>query len=668
MAINLQSQLLPIRAALAAAAIVVASGAAGCARLSPPSAREGDDAFDEIHTASYGSSGLAGRRVEKLPSSARKAKFFFLARIAPRRPMRKVDKIHPALQDWIVNRPGSDVVEVVVTFTDTVRMPRFPRLDRKLPRDHPDNRARLDSTRRQIDRLRLARAPQYAADTLGLKTNFRVTIVQTYWLLQAALIRIELGQVGPLSARPNVVYLRPNIGPGPPQADDKPENDLSEARARIGSDHYLELGYGTGWMALLDTGVYTAHWLLWDETTGSTNLCMVADCLPWAAADLGGYVCSALPQGATPGGGDTDPDGHGTSTAAILVGNGRELRHMPGTSGRFGGVTRATLDCFKVYAASDNLLRPHATFLGFQAALGRLNQVVVAEMQDTTEDMADVARVADQAYEAGVVVVAANGNYRLWGPGVPARGKRVIGAGAFMLGRDVPLDELARGPTRGDSLIKPEILAPSHSETATYDPKYPYPTPTDAMHRFGWTSGATPYAAGAAFLLQNWLDMKEGAPVDPGQVYAHLLLAGDEDGPFPADDATGVGRMRLPETGTGKYGKTWVSKETSFIDVPIEIDPTGGIRKLTATIWWPESTIVENGALVDTHNDLNLEIISPGFLGSVQVTSDGRNGVFERASVTRSGGMSGTWILRIRPKTYRTEWGQVVYWGASLTP
>jgi serine protease AprX len=131
--------------------------------------------------------------------------------------------------------------------------------------------------------------------------------------------------------------------------------------------------------------------------------------------------------------------------------------------------------------------------------VGVLDRVIVAEMQGGGDDLSAISRAADAAFDAGAVVIAANGNN---GPSAstvntPANAHRVIGVGNFDVQTQNQVTSQSRGPAP-DGRFKPDIQAPTNTETASnaFD---------TAFRSFGGTSGATPYAAGAAALLRNWL-------------------------------------------------------------------------------------------------------------------------------------------------------------------
>jgi serine protease AprX len=660
--------------ALSASQLLISS----CARLQPPERYAREDPYDLVYTV-RDSSGVFLRAVHPLQASAYMPRFFFQDHLARSRRFPPLEKIHPTLSQWILHRPPSDVVEVMVSFVDTVRIPRFPVPDVTLGRGGAFNKATMDTARSLIDSLVVHRAAQYSADTVDIKTNFGGTIRETFWLSQAALIEIRLDQVVPLSARPGVIFIGPNAGASPPQS----LSDVSVARGQIGSDAFAAAS--DNWIALLDSGVETTHRLLVDPSASPpTHLCAVVNCVPDDPKVPLVTECSEFKaDGSTPDGGDVDDvnEGHGTSSAAILVGNGRDIPAGAGNGANYRGVTTATLDSYRVY---DQPLAPGkraelnhaAASRAIQFALARASMIIVAEMQDTvmSTDLADLTRFADHAYEIGRPVIAANGNDDDWGPGIPARGRLVIGVGSYHVQVIPPVVESmrARGPTP-DGRLKPDLIAPTETETAAKR-LVSGVLDVSAKHSYGGTSGATPYAAAAASLLQRWMQ----PATDAGQVYSHLILAGNQVGPFKRDSDTGVGAIRLQHPALTTYGKVWVSSAVRHITLPIPywIDPQVLLGShLAAALWWPEVGRVEKGQPVDTHNDIDLEIIKTGpfgWGGHVVAISDGADGVFERADATLGPlpGILGYWYigpwkLRIRPKVMRTK-PQCVYWAAAL--
>ena len=629
--------------ALAAAALL-----AGCARMVPAPTRAGEEAFDQIHTGRFDSADPASRTIVPLSGSARRARWLFAPRRAPGRALPPLGVLHPSLSAMFGVAPGSTPVDVFVTYADAETIPHFPRL-RAGPRSDPANLAILDSARIMIDSLKAVHNARYAADTLSLKAHGAI-IRRTFWLLRAVSITAPLDSLKSIAGLPEVVQIRPDAGEHAPSHDHERSNDMDAACENLGSDHYLGMGLTGGHLALLDTGVRTRHRLL----NNPTPLGLIEDCMSGLSTDLTGGTWTS--PGEPPGGGDTYAEGHGTSSATILVGNGNPIpATLTESKNWFHGVTSAQLDCFQVYG-SDGTVNATATVQGFQDALGRLDDVIVAEMADISADMADVAAAADQAFEAGRAVVAPNGNYASYGTGYPARGRRVLGVGAYHLQLARHVAGQAYGST-DDGRLKPDLLAPSYTETADN-------LSDEGMDYFTGTSGAAPYAGGAALLLRNWL-LVDGTDPDPGQVYSLMILAGESIGPFRWDSRDGVGLLHLPPAGTCTYGKTWVDDGTSTVDVPIEVPSGAGPQRIRAALWWPEPAVKSGDHPMDTHNDIDLSLVSPGLFGAVKAFSNGEDGVFERTEFTVPAVEGGRWILRIHAYTMRTQW-QTVYWAASI--
>src|SRR6185503_7607058 len=97
----------------------------------------------------------------------------------------------------------------------------------------------------------------------------------------------------------------------------------------------------------------------------------------------------------------------------------------------FRGVTAITLDSWKVYDCVG--LQSAATVRGFQAGLLAFDRVFSGELQASEPQSGTIATAADNAFDAGAVVISANGNF---GPGAstvrsPAIAHKVIGVGGF---------------------------------------------------------------------------------------------------------------------------------------------------------------------------------------------------------------------------------------------
>jgi hypothetical protein len=306
-------------------------------------------------------------------------------------------------------------------------------------------------------------------------------------------------------------------------------------------------------------------------------------------------------------------------------------------------VTAITLDSFKVYPNSCGGLNTTAVLKAFEKAVAVLDRVIVAEMQGSGSHTSAISLAADAAFDAGAVVIAANGNN---GPGAstvntPANAHKAIGVGAVDVETGAQQGYQSRGPT-SDGRYKPDIQTPTNAETASN-------ASNTALQTFGGTSGATPFAAGAAALLRNWL---RGASfsIDPGQVYAHMILSGQD--PYPFNNQVGAGELSLPLHGYQWWGKTTITNG-AVVDIPLGISGSYP-NTFDGALWWPETA-------TQSHNDVDLQLIDP--YGVVRASSISIPSVFERARVAGYV-VPGTWKLRIRG--YSVSGSQTVYWAAHI--
>ena len=544
-----------------------------------------------------------------------------------RRTIAKPEKIHPELRARIspqisaFGRPP-DLETVVVTFKSDVQMPRFPEPNVDERPTSVFNRAARNRAQDIVEEMTLARLEAQNALAEDLAANFGADLHHRFWLSNSLQVTLPADKIDALAKRDDVLYIEPDLTEASPPADGNNFNDVDDGRARIVSDPYFDLPNVRtgGFIGLLDTGVRTSHVLFNNPDHISFHL----DCTDG--------VCDRAPNP------DDDCWNHGTSTAAIITGNNR-------LGNPFRGVTAGTLDSFKVYPAGCGGLSTTAVLAAFERSVALLDRVIVAEMQGGGSDRSAISIAADNAFDAGAVIIAANGNF---GPGsgtvnTPANSHKSIGVGNFDVQTQNQITSQSRGPAP-DGRIKPDIQAPTNTETAST-------ASNTALQVFGGTSGATPYAAGAAFLARNFLRGASGS-IDPGQVYAFLILAGQN--PFPFNNTSGAGPLEMPTGGQAWWGKVEVS-DGQTVTIPIQHSMTAATA-FDAAIWWPES-------VEQIHNDIDLQLVSSNGITVLDRSISGPS-VFERAGAT--GAISpGTWGLRISGFRVGDE-PQVVYYAAHI--
>jgi hypothetical protein len=345
-----------------------------------------------------------------------------------------------------------------------------------------------------------------------------------------------------------------------------------------------------------------------------------------------------------------DDANHGTSSAGIISANDKQ-------GDAYRGVTPIVLDSWKVYVTPPPGGKPGfdyaAALRAYQNAVVH-DRVIAAVFWSSGDDTSPISQAADNAFDAGVATIAGNGNF---GPGIstvvsPASAHKAIGVGSvgvLYLQTEVPQ---GRGPTR-DARIKPDIQAPTSTETAS--------AASDSDRQdYSGTSGATPYAAGAAALARLFLRSLQplsSPAIEPGQLYAYLILSGQNRASnFRPDNTSGAGLLRLPSDGMVFCGKVSIT-QGARIDIPLDIDKRWYF--LDGALWWDENIPV---AGTEVHNDIDLSLVDPS--GAEVAWSISVSGVFEKARFGIGVIMdSGVWTLRI--KGYSVPGGsQRVYWAA----
>jgi hypothetical protein len=501
------------------------------------------------------------------------------------------------------------------------------------PRESETNRAVLERSEELIREITDRRAENYERVTRELSESYEFEVLETFWLVNVMLVEMPLATVSALAEREDVLTVEPRYtGEEPPQ-NPNPNDDVDDGRDRIKSDRYFGAFGAAGFIGLLDSGVRFTH----TQFNNPARIGMIrGDC------SNGGPDCLTGPN-LNP---NDDCDNHGTGSCGILTANANQ-------GNAFRGVTEIIVDSWKVYPSTFDangncrfpvFLDENAVVRAFENAVKVGDRVIVAEIQGRGDDTSVISQLADNAFDAGAVIIAANGNY---GPAIgtvsaPANAHKAIGVGAFDVQTLTQYAAQSRGPTR-DGRIKPDIQAPNNTETASN-------ASDTALRSFGGTSGSTPYAGGAAALARNFL-RSTGGVIDPGQVYAYLILSGQQV--FRFNNTTGAGPLYLPildDFSVVFFGKESIGEDDS-VDIPLNVGE--GFNLLDGALWWPETVL-------QRHNDFDLYLLDPN--GVEVADSTVSRSVFERARVTGAPLASGAWTLRIHG--HRVLVRRTVYWAA----
>ncbi len=511
-------------------------------------------------------------------------------------------EVHPKVQEQAAAAGANGRIEVIVhAGSRDASFPRLPDLDPAEPRLSPANGRILAQRAATFEAVRRERR-QALAPLINSVTQMGGRVSDFYVLGSAFRATIPVNSLDALATDSRIRNIEPvKGGETPPNHD-----EVEEAIDIIGSDAFFNVGAtGAGWdIALLDTGVRPTHSVFsLPDRIGLFRDCVFgnSDCV-----DTGNVNYDP-----------SDNCAHGTSSAGILVGNSN-------SGASYRGVTAAVVDSFVVY---DNcFLDTGAVLNGFDRAVFWADKVIVANMQSSQSHTGSIADAADNAFDSGSLVIAANGNN---GPGAgtvnsPANAHKAIGVGAFDLVSGTAYSSQSRGPT-GDDRIKPDVRFPNNSETAGSA------SDTDTTV-FTGTSGATPYGGGTGMVLVDQ-SQNIGWSTDPGRIYSMLIAFGDQQDPF--GNISGAGDVSV-----GLSGDKWVRGTRSITNNDVDtvsFDIDSNDTCIEAAIWWPEG--------VTWHNDIDLYLDNPN--GVQQGSSIEVDSVFERIRVNGPFAVTGTWNLRI---------------------
>lgn len=567
-------------------------------------------------------------------------------------------KISPSLS----TSPDDELVEVVVAVRGLTRVPLLPAYD-------PDSFDAAETLAERQRILRLVSAQRIDEQSLVVSAIERLggKIISQLAFGNAVVASLPRGKLTELAKRDDVVHVMPRqvaavAMDASGQANTDPTDDASAARAWINSDPFYSQYGSSRIIGLIDTGVRWTHSLLYAYPYSPENrIRMARDC------HCGGDLCESIQNPPCPyNGSDThsgNGTGHGTKSASILSG-----RSSMGSSYR--GVTSAKIDSWSWHELTGEGPAIDVFIKAVYASIFYGNAVVSASLGVDEPYTSSLSSAFDDAYDSGAVVVAANGNtgyldeiectdWPRWGSVLaPGNAHKVLGVGYYNV--QDPWEEASceatacdigpwsadwarqsLGPT-ADGRVKPDIRMPTRSETGCR-------LSDTCITTYCHTSGATPYAAGSALLLWNFL-YSQGLNPSPGRIYAAIIAFGDLAFPL-FGNMFGAGMFRFGDIGQSSWntGVRYVAQGQNS-DLTFQI-PAGACR-LEAAIWWPEES-----ASPETHADIDLYLYDG--TGAVKSQSYASLSVFERIEISGNLSPSGTWKLRMR--------GDVVPGGASQT-
>lgn len=455
-----------------------------------------------------------------LPTSAREASDDAANGLADAGPFAIEGELHPRLladvesveERALVEGRGvaEQRVDVVVTFKQRTKLPRFPELNEHDARDSSENQAVLTRTESLVSSIAAQRGKVHDASKALLEQRYGLIELERFWLVDSLLASVPLSKVRELTRHPDVQYVEYNKSDAPPPTN----NTIYDDRQALRSDVFY--GYTGGYIGMLDSGVRNTHTLL------SNRIALYRDCTAGLPS-----TCS----GPTPS--DCYSGGHGTAAASIMSGNNN-------WDDPNRGISQVTIDSFKVYSNSLCGYDVTAGQRGFANALAVGDKVILANIQEQASYTGNTATAANNAFDAGAVVMAAAGNYGSGASSVtsPGNATKALAVGAVDVGTKALQGYSGRGPT-SDGRTKPDVTAPTNIWAAGSDCDGCFTPQT-----FGGTSAATPSATGAAALARNFL-IASGSGANPGQVYALLIMSGQNFNSPATNNNEGSGLINL---------------------------------------------------------------------------------------------------------------------------
>lgn len=528
-----------------------------------------------------------------------------------------VEKISPVTREYISGATGEVILTLVLD--DRISLEGFPKRDNN--RDEREWQQKADAF---IAEVRQRRQPYY--QTLGqiLHDRLGVQIIETFWISNTVVVKASKAAVPVLERIPEVRAILggvvKNVYPTVLAGRNLSETDALDAAAPVPAT-------GSGNIILIDSGVRTSHTLLQGKIASAAD-CTQINCPVGNPGDVAGTA------------------GHGTSSAAVMVGNATMGNAYQGVS------TRHLIDSLKTGvlcpSGSGTCTDYNATLRAIQKAASMPGNTVMADVQFCPNDSFGVslAREANKLYDVGKVMLAANGNYggsdyasycrftsQRSTVASPAMAHKVLGVGAVSVnapGSTAPYQSqgptLSQGAVNDWGRIKPDIQAPTDMTTANN-------SCDTCTWTYSGTSAATPFATATAALWRTLVGSNSAT-------YATMLANGNVPATFYDYNLTGTGLINTRGiSGNATLDLNGITRQLTATNEVAEytVTTTKPSKWVRVALWWPEG-------YDQAHNDFDLEVVAPD--GRTYVSNWGQS-VWEFVTSNESFA-AGTWKLRVR--------------------
>jgi hypothetical protein len=183
-----------------------------------PAPHQSEDPLNLSHTALIEQGKIERFRTGNIPPDAFSQKPFARKQTDEEIREQPREKIHPVLQRWLATRAMEEPELILINLRDDVKIPRFPEPTLDEPRDSAANRKAMAEAADLIERIKDRRAQSYDRFMKQVGRRHHVEVLQTFWSVNAMLVKMPLGAVAALAEREEVLYIQPaSSGEEPPQ-------------------------------------------------------------------------------------------------------------------------------------------------------------------------------------------------------------------------------------------------------------------------------------------------------------------------------------------------------------------------------------------------------------------------------------------------------------------